>query len=138
MKKTNLNSNYFSKGIRILLTTLTIIAAQQSFSQIVHQPMRIIGESKTHIDVSGTIVRCDTVNQIHLKVFNESNATQGTNFKLTIINSENGKQFSKSISVSSLAPTKSLEGNCAGSNSDLIIILPKDFNPNKIAFTILF
>lgn len=143
MKQTKTNS--ISKGIKIFFTFFIFsLACQQSFGQmlngIIFQPMRILGESSTHVDVSGAIVRCDSTNQIHLKVFNESNISQVAVFELYVTNTTDGTHFSKSVSIPMMSPLQHIEGNCSGDSqlADLIINLPATYNPSNTTMNVNF
>lgn len=136
MKKNNPKTNYLLKGIRILFVLMIILAGQQSYSQAIMQPKHILGE-REHLVVSGSVMKCDTSNQIHLKITNNGQDTISTDFDLVITNTKTGKSYSKNVTVSGLLPGKSSEGTCK-TNSALVFTLPKDYNPGNVMMMVKF
>ena len=140
----------FKKKKGILFTILAILAISltglQAYGQEQAAPMRIVyknwhilGESNKHMDVSCRVIQCETVNQIQLKVFNESNISQILKFKIEVFNTVNGEFFSKDIEVS-LTPVEEVKGACDGPAAlrSLQIDLPPSYNPMQINTLITF
>lgn len=108
-------------------------------SQMILKPTHIVSESAKHIDIFATIVRCDTSNQIHLKVLNESTDTQDLSMTVIVRNNSNGKSFATDVEVKGLTPTGgSSQGSCTGGNTDLVIKLPKEYEPRFVTIGITY
>ena len=108
-------------------------------SVIVLRNWQILGESSQHMDVSSRLVRCDSVNQLQLKVFNESNADQSITFQVTVTNSLTNENIIRNITVFVLK-LQELAPACTGNNQlpELKIELPGSFNPLAISAIIIF
>jgi hypothetical protein len=107
--------------------------------QLVYKNWHILGESSKHMDVFSRVIQCETVNQVQLKVFNESNLSQTLKFKIEIFNTVSGESFSKDIEVS-LTPVQEIKGDCDAATelSNLKIDLPATYNPMQINTLITF
>ena len=140
----------FKKTKIIFFTLLAVLAisvtslqahgqGQPATMQLVYKNWHILGESSKHIDVSCRVIQCETLNQVQLKVFNESNKSQTLKFKIEVFNTVNGESFSKDIEVS-LTPVQEIKGACdaPAGLSNLQIDLPATYNPMQINTLITF
>ncbi|MFI5150806.1 MAG: hypothetical protein ACHQRM_13810 [Bacteroidia bacterium] len=145
MKNTHLQTQSCLNTIKTALVILALTCGfQHSFAQlgngVVFQPMHILGESITHMDVSGSIVRCDSTNTIHLKVFNENNSVQTASFQIIVRNTATGDNFTASVNIPNLPALGTLEADCSGNASlaPLVINLPASYDPAKTIMHISF
>ncbi len=145
-----MKSSKFKKTKGILFTLFAVLAIsitglqaygqeQPAPMQLVYKNWYILGESSKHVDVFCRVIQCENLNQVQLKVFNESNASQTLRFKIEIFNNVSGESFSKEIEVS-LTPVQEIKGACDATPglSNLKIDLPATYNPMQINTLITF
>lgn len=137
MKKINKKTKVISKRIRFLFVLLITVCSQQLYSQAIFQPGRILGE-KNHLVVSGTVLKCDTSNQVHLKIFNNGQDDVSADFNLVITNTKTGKQVTKNVKITVVKSNQVLEGTCKGGSSNLVFTLPKGYDIGNVAIMINF
>lgn len=151
MKSANLPSNTCKapkitiKIARMLLMFTLLMCAKYARSQtlqeipVVYQNWLILGESKTHLDVSFRIVRCDGLNKAELKIRSENNTEAVLHCTVNIINAATNDKIVKEINLP-VASFTVLAPGCGATNPfpDLAIELPASFNPANITATIIF
>jgi len=132
-----------SKGKMISIVGMLIlsIAFQKLYAQsqpeempLIFKNWQILGESKKHIDVFYSVIKCGNTSRVYLKVFNETNKDQTLKFKVEIIDTETGEKIAKEFALA-LTQLQILKGECTGPNSasELKIDLPASFNPLHIS-----
>ncbi len=119
---------------------VSAVSAQTDAPQkeTVYQDWLKLGESSNHVDVFYRVVKCESVNQVHLLVFNESGIDQLAKFSLLIAD-ENGKRFTRNITFS----TKNAgmyQADCGSDASlkDLRINVPEGYDPARLDVKITF
>lgn len=137
----SMSSSFFSMK-KILLMALLMFGCHFLFSQndmppIFFQQMQRLAEIQNHVDIDYEIVRCNKadVNQVFIRLHNESNVDQNAVFKIEVINNENGESFIRSYSIQ-VAGMQMIETNC-DSDYTLKIDLPKSFSPQKISLALV-
>jgi len=151
MKPANLPSRPFHPAkikiaiARLLLMFILILGAQHARSQaipeipVVFNDWLILGESRTHLDVSFRIVRCDGINKAELKIRSENNVDAVLHCTVTIVNLSNGEKVVKEVTLP-VVSFNVLAPGCGATNPypDLAIGLPASFDPKNITATINF
>jgi hypothetical protein len=130
---------------RLLMVFILILGAQYARSQaiqeipVVYKNWLILGESRTHLDVTYRIVRCDGINKAELKITSENNVDTVLRCTVNIINLSTGDKVVKEINLP-VASFSILSPGCGATNPfpDLAIILPASFDPGNITATIIF
>lgn len=122
--------------IAILMALPAITKAQ---SPVIYKEWALLGESKTFLDVSYRIIKCTSVVQIHLNVFNESPNDQTATFDVEVTNNSDGLKFTKTITHSlKLATMYKADCDSDSSLEDLKIDLPNGYDPTNITTKITF
>lgn len=123
--------------ILLLLVLPGSINAQTT--PVIFQNWLILGESKTHLDVSFRIVRCDGINKAELKITSENNTEAVLHCTVNFINSATNDKIVKEINFP-VASFTVLAPGCGATNPfpNLAIELPASFNPANITATIIF
>ena len=85
-------------------------------NNIVYSDWKLSGESATHIAVSYRIVKCDSVNQVQLKLVNNVEVDQTINIHLVITSNSTGDLINKDISIS-LLKLQHMIADCFDTNS---------------------
>src|SRR5206468_1464015 len=111
-----------------LIVTLTLFAQTSSPAETIFKDWTMLGESQTQIDVSYRIIKCSTINQVHLFIFNENPTDQTAHFDVEIINTD-GQRFSREVTFA-VTKANMYRATC---NSDaslnaLKIDLPANYN----------
>ena len=88
----------FNSLLLLLLALPALVLAQTPQTPLVYKEWTLIAETPTSLDISYKIIKCGTVNQVHLLLFNESTEDQNANFELEFTNNADGKKFVKVIS----------------------------------------
>ena len=125
--------------IALLLAFPAIVHAQSPSTPVIYKDWMSLEESLTQIDVSYRVIKCASVNQIHLLVFNENNTDQTAHFELEIINNSNGLKFIKEISYATIKTTI-YKAECDSDTSfdKLKIDLPSSYDPNNLTVKITY
>ncbi len=98
-----------------------------------------IGESNNHIDVFARVIKCTSVNQVHLMVFNESAIDQVSKFVIEVTNPATQQKFTKEVSFSTVkASIYKAECNSDASTNALKIDLPEGYDPAQVKIAIEF
>ena len=98
-----------------------------------------LGEANNRVDVSYSIVKCDSVEQIHLQVFNESPNAQTTNMVIHVTNIVDGATFSKSISFSSPVGALTRAECTSGGDTELLKInVPNNYDSSQLTVEVTF
>lgn len=124
--------------ITLFQTTSALSQPPASLPGLIFQDWKILGESSKHIDVFHRLIKCNNVNQIHIKLLNESGIDQTLQFELKITNNETGDTFSKQSSIS-LFKSQTVQSDCNSPVADqLKFDLPSTYNPMKTTVQITF
>lgn len=137
MKKQKNKIKLFTQGRRLFYVLMLTFISQQLYSQAIFQPTRILGE-RNHLVVSGIVLKCDTLNQIHLKVLNNGTVDIDADFDLIITNTKTGKFISKDVKITKIKPNQVFEGTCKGGYTDLVFKLPSGYDIGNIAMMVNF
>ncbi len=123
----------------ILMALPALTKAQSDGNPVIYKEWALLGESKTFLDVSYRIIKCTSVVQIHLNVFNESPKDQTANFDIEITNNNDGQKVTKSITYS-LKMATMYKADCDSESSfdALKIDLPNGYDPTNITTKITF
>lgn len=107
--------------------------------EIVYKNWDKLGESNNHVDVFARVIKCTSVNQVHLMVFNESSVDQLLKFVIEITNPATQQKFSKEISYNTVkAAIYKAECNSDAGTNALKIDLPEGYDPAQVKITIEF
>ncbi len=125
--------------IVLLLAIPAMTQAQGNASPVIYKDWNMVIESTTLIDVSYRIVKCTSVTQAHLMVFNENSVAQNAHFNIEFTNIASGEKFTKEINLACTKATiyKALCESDA-SLDVLKINLPANFNPMGISVKVTF
>jgi hypothetical protein len=122
----------------LLCGAFNIVNAQTS-DPIVIKEWNMLAESKTRIDVSYRIVKCDSVIQIHFMVFNESPNDQSLEFDLTVTGSTEEQTFTKNIKYAAM---KAAIVRASCDNNDaykvLKVTIPAGYDPTQLTLKVNF
>lgn len=140
--KLNLFKNSFC--ILVLLCFANLVYGQTPSTpnlpsnNIVYSDWQLSGESASRIAVSYRVVKCDSVNEVQLKLVNNVDVDQNINIHLVIISNATGDQITKDLSIS-LLKLQHMMGDCFDTNSfGLRIDLPVLYNPTDLKITTSF
>ena len=131
---------------KLLVVMLAILSSWVSMGQspsdntVVYQNWKMLGESPTHYEVSGRVVKChpDSTVQLHLEVFNEGVGSQACHFKITIINPVTKEQIVKEVNYT-LGVGESIKPSCDNADrQSLRFNIPSGWNPETLEFTVTF
>lgn len=135
-------SHFFKPYLLLLVFSLIALMNQQSFSQTqpsqngtVIKDWQKMSVSSQEIEVSYSVVNCNNVNQLSLKLLNKKTTGRTAKFRVDIINTGNGERFTKEVNVPLLA-SQEIKGDC--SVSALKIELPTNYNPANIYVAVTF
>jgi hypothetical protein len=141
MNSITLKMKIFKRAISIFIISFIAINAKAQVSpKSVLKNWTVLAESGNSIDVSYTIVECEsTVKQIHFSVFNESSNDQTIKFKIVVKDNLTQKSFSDNISFD----TKKMHIYKASCDSDSIlnelkIDLPPTYTADQLTLSISF
>jgi len=129
------------KKFRFLLATVIIIIfclsktdiSAQTSMPIIYKDWTVLDESKSRVEVSYRILKCNAINQIHLSVNNKNISDQAVIFSIQVIDNLNKLSFSKQVmQVSEHLKTNKAE--CGNDNivDALKIDLPDTYEPNNL------
>lgn len=123
----------------VMMALPALVKAQSPGNPVIYKEWASLGESSTQMDVSYRVIKCTSVNQIHLQVFNENPNDQTAHFELEITNTADGQKFNKEI----IFATKRAEMYTAECNSDtalnvLKLDLPSSYDPTNLTLKITF
>ena len=125
--------------IIMIMAAPAISYAQAPVAPVIYKDWESLEESLTHIDVSYRVIKCASVNQIHLLVFNENITDQTAHFEIEITNKSNGLKFTKEISYAMLKATiYKAECDSDSSLDKLKIDLPSSYDPNDLTVKITY
>lgn len=126
-----------SVGLLLTLSFFTELGAQTN--PVIYKDWTVLGESKTQIDVSYRVLKCTTVPQVHLFLFNENPNEQTADFELEIIDGVTEKKVVKHI-VFKLEKGGISQANCESDASlnALKINLPDGYDPLTVSFKLTF
>lgn len=126
-----------SAALLFILSFFTEVGAQTN--PIIYKDWTVLGESKTQIDVSYRVLKCSTVPQVHLFLFNENPKEQTADFEIEITDSTTDKKLVKHI-VFKLDIGAISQASCESSTTldTLKIDLPAGFNPLTVSLKITF
>jgi len=123
----------------LLITAPSIVKAQTQSNPVIYKDWESLEESLTQIDVSFRVIKCTTIPQIHLLVFNENSTDQNAHFELEIINTSNGVSFKKEINYAATKATiYKAECDSDISLDKLKIDLPSNYDPSNIKVKITY
>ncbi|MDP1843149.1 MAG: hypothetical protein Q8K64_06975 [Sediminibacterium sp.] len=125
--------------IAVLLALPAMSNAQTPINPIVYKDWVMIDESPTMLDVSYRVIKCTSVNQIHLMVFNENNFDQTANFELEVTNTKDGLKFTKAYNFATQKATI-YKADCDSEPAleKLKIDLPAGYDPTNLTVKITF
>lgn len=117
----------------------TIMKAQSPSTPVIYKEWALLGESKTQMDVSYRVIKCTTINQVHLFIFNENPADQTAIFDVEITNNSDGLKFTKSINYA-LKSAMMYKAECDSDASfdALKLDLPSSYDPTNLTVKITF
>ncbi len=129
-----------------LIVTLVLLFTVSCFTElgaqtnpVVYKDWTVLGESKTQIDVSYRVLKCSTVPQVHLFLFNENPNEQTADFELEITDGATENKVVKHI-VFKLEKGGISQASCisVASLDALKIDLPTGYNPLTVSFKLTF
>lgn len=107
--------------------------------EVVYKNWDKLGESSNHVDVFARVIKCTSVNQVHLMIFNESSVDQVSKFVIEVTNTATNQKFSKEVSFNTTkAAIYKAECNSDSSTDALKINLPDGYDPSQVKITIEF
>lgn len=130
---------------RLLLLFFIVMICENVHSQnpplnpIIYQGWKILGEGSNHLDVSYQILKCDTVNKVHLKITSESNTNEVLHCTVKIVNLLNNENIVRQITMP-VSTFQVLQPNCGNNTAlqELVFDLPVSYNPMNITAIITF
>ncbi len=115
------------------VATYSFAGSSESYPKVTKEWF-LLEETKTHIEFSGRVIKCDENenHQLHLKIFNENAEEKNVNFKVTILDKTTGKSIEKTITLT-LGVAAMINAACDSSeNSNLKIEIPSDYNAENL------
>lgn len=98
-------------------------------AETLYKDWQVLPDSKNMVEIFYCIVKCNGVNKIHLKIFNDGTSDQDVQFSLDIINSADNKHLSINKRVWAKKGT-SQKADCDSDTLDeLKISLPSSYDP---------
>ena len=121
---------------------ISLLNAQSTSSpnsdEIIFSDWKLSGENAAHVAVSYRTVRCDSVNQLQLKLVNNNSTDQNLTFHIDITNNATGDHFNKDISIA-LLMLQQMAGDCLDTNAfGLRLDLPILYNPTDLNVAVSF
>ena len=129
---------------KLLFFLFVLFISVSGFSQapastgLIFKEWTVLGESAKKIDVFYRVLQCDTSNQVHLKIFNESGITQSMTFEVEIRDNQTGNSFKRTI-TSTTNHLQYLTGECGNTSTAFLqFALPASYNPSGISAIVNF
>lgn len=133
---------------RIITCVVFCFIALSSFSQEkerddkdgeIMKGWTMIVESRTLIDVSYRVVKCEDKTQLHLLIFNENAIDQVAKFTMTVSDPLAKKSFTKEVSVP-VSKAFVLKAECTSNPATqaLKFDLPAGYNPKNLKVAVTF
>jgi len=111
----------------------------QPKEEVVYKNWDKLGESSNHVDVFARVIKCTSVSQVHLMIFNESSVDQVSKFVIEVTNPATQQKFTKEVSYSTVkAAIYKAECNSDASTNALKIDLPEGYDPAQVKIAIEF
>jgi hypothetical protein len=118
-----------------MLLSLSLFA--QANDETVYKDWQVNPESKNEVQVSYRLVKCQGVNQVHLKLVSSNAANQLVEFTVTISNSET-ESITKNVSYS-VSNGSATAASCSSiSLGALKVDMPGGYDPSKVSVKISF
>jgi hypothetical protein len=126
---------------KILISFLSMLLSLSLFAQAndetVYKDWQANAESKNEIQVSYRLVKCQGVNQVHLKLVSSSAANQLMEFTVTVSNSET-ESIIKNVSYT-VSNGSEIAASCSAiSLGALKVDMPGGYDPSKVSVKITF
>jgi hypothetical protein len=106
--------------------------------EVIYVDWTHVAESRTHYEITYRLLKCGGVNQVHLVLFNESEAQKAT-FSLELVNESTKETTIKEVSFE-MAKLKMYRAYCDGDPKldGLRINLPEGYDPKNTSVKVIF
>ena len=81
----------------LLLTLPCLVNAQSSPEPVIYQDWKFLGENPQQIEIEYRIIKCSTIPQVHLYLFNENPVEKTVLLTVEITNNDDNQKITKEV-----------------------------------------
>lgn len=94
--------------------------------------------SNPNFQISYNVLACEEIKKLGLRLVNKTNISQKATFRIDIYDNRKGDIISRNLDFTLLA-NQETQGDCQSlQNTNLMIVLPADIDPDKIYVSVTF